>query len=36
VACQWLEQGIEMSVHELQTQPFLEAAARARPVWSQD
>jgi hypothetical protein len=36
VACQWLEQGIEMSVQELQTQPFLEAATRARPVWPQD
>jgi hypothetical protein len=36
VACQWLEQGIEMSVQELETQPFLEAAARAQPVWPQD
>lgn len=33
VACQWLDQGIEMSVQELQTQPFLDAAGRARPIW---
>ena len=33
VACQWLAQGIEMSVQELQTQPFLDAARRARPIW---
>lgn len=33
VACQWLEQGIEMSVQELRTQPILEAASRARPIW---
>ena len=33
VACQWLEQRIEMSIQELHTQPFLEAAARAQPVW---
>jgi hypothetical protein len=36
VACQWLEQGIEMSVQDLQTRPFLEAAARARPIWPRD
>ena len=33
VACQWLEQGIEMSTHDLETDPFREAAARARPIW---
>jgi len=33
VACQWLEHCIEMSIQELQAQPFLEAAARAQPVW---
>jgi hypothetical protein len=33
VACQWLEQGIEMSTHDLDTDPFREAAARAQPIW---
>jgi hypothetical protein len=33
VACQWLEQGIEMSTHDLETDHFREAAARARPIW---
>jgi hypothetical protein len=33
VACQWLEQGIEMSTHDLETDPFREAAARAKPIW---
>jgi len=33
VACQWLEQGIEMSIQELQAQPFVEAASLAQPVW---
>ncbi|HEU4542181.1 MAG TPA: hypothetical protein VFR23_13720 [Jiangellaceae bacterium] len=33
VACQWLEQGIEMSTHDLDTDPFREAAARAKPIW---
>jgi hypothetical protein len=33
VACQWLDQGIDMTVHDLDVQPFLAAAARARSVW---
>lgn len=33
VVCQWLDQDIEMAVHELDAQPFLDAAARAEPVW---
>jgi hypothetical protein len=33
VVCEWLEQDIEMSIHELHAQPFLDAAARAEPVW---
>jgi hypothetical protein len=33
VACQWHEEGIELTVQNLQTQPFLAAAARARPIW---
>jgi hypothetical protein len=36
VACQWLEHGIELSVQELKTQPFLDATARARPIWPDD
>ena len=30
---QWPQQGIEQVVHDLDAQPFLDAAARARPVW---
>lgn len=33
VAFQWLEQGIAMSTQDLETDPFLEAATRAQPVW---
>jgi hypothetical protein len=33
VACQWLEQGIEMSTQDLDTEPFREAVARAQPIW---
>jgi hypothetical protein len=33
VVCQWLDQGIEMSVHDLDAEPFVAAAARAVPVW---
>ncbi|HEX6336908.1 MAG TPA: hypothetical protein VFZ85_08140 [Jiangellaceae bacterium] len=33
VACEWLDQGIEMTIQELHAQPFLEAAPRAQPVW---
>jgi hypothetical protein len=33
IVCQWPDQGIETTVHNLDTQPFLEAAARAQPVW---
>ncbi|PPK97990.1 hypothetical protein CLV92_102141 [Kineococcus xinjiangensis] len=33
VVCQWLDQGIETTVHELDAQPFLNAAARAQPIW---
>ncbi len=33
VVCQWHSQGIEQIAHELDAQLFLNAAARARPVW---
>ncbi len=33
VVCQWPGQGIDLNVHELEAQPFLEAAARADPLW---
>lgn len=33
VVCQWLDQGIELQVQDLEAAPFLEAAARARPAW---
>ena len=33
VVCQWLDQGIEPIVQDLDAQVFLDAAARARPVW---
>ncbi|WP_432498889.1 hypothetical protein [Kineococcus auxinigenes] len=35
VVCQWLDQGIEQSVHELDTEVFLQAAQRAQPLWPQ-
>ncbi|WP_432563984.1 hypothetical protein [Kineococcus sp. SYSU DK003] len=34
--CQWLDQGIEASVHELDAAPLLQAAARAQPLWPTD
>jgi hypothetical protein len=34
--CQWLDQGIDLSVHDLDAQPFLDAAARAVPLWPED
>lgn len=33
VVCQWLDQGIEPTVQDLDAQVFLDAAARARTVW---
>ena len=33
VACQWLEQGIDLTRHDLDATPFLEAATRAQPLW---
>ena len=33
VVCQWLEQGIETTVHRLDAEPLVAAAGRARPVW---
>jgi hypothetical protein len=33
VACQWLDQDIAMTVHDLDTEPCLEAARRAQPLW---
>jgi hypothetical protein len=33
VVCQWLDQGIEITVHDLDAQPFLDAALRATPAW---
>jgi hypothetical protein len=33
VACEWLDQGIELTVTELGAEPFLAAAARAQPLW---
>ena len=33
VVCQWLNQDIAVQVQDLDTAPFLAAAARARPVW---
>jgi hypothetical protein len=33
VVCQWPRQGIATTTHDLDAGPFLEAAARARPVW---
>jgi hypothetical protein len=36
VACQWLAEDIQMSFVELQTQPLLDAAARARSIWPEN
>lgn len=33
VVCQWLDQGIEVHAEDLQSEPFLAAASRARPLW---
>lgn len=33
VVCQWLDQDIDMTVQELDAEPFLKAAQRARPAW---
>ncbi|WP_369069423.1 hypothetical protein [Kineococcus terrestris] len=33
VVLQWPQQGIATTTHDLDAQPFLDAAARARPVW---
>jgi len=33
VVCQWLDQGIDLTVQDLDATPFLEAAGRAQPVW---
>lgn len=33
VACEWPDRGIELTVQDLDAQVFLDAAARARPVW---
>jgi len=33
VVCQWPARGIELSVHDLDAAPFLQAAERAEPVW---
>ncbi len=33
LVCQWLDHDIAQSVQDLQMQPLMEAAARARPVW---
>ncbi len=33
VVCQWPDQGIDLSVQDLDAEPFLAAARRARPAW---
>jgi hypothetical protein len=33
IVVQWPRQGIDATTHELDAQPLLDAAARARPVW---
>lgn len=33
VVCQWLDQDVALTVTELDTQPLLDAAARAHPLW---
>ncbi|PRY09918.1 hypothetical protein [Kineococcus rhizosphaerae] len=33
LTCQWLDQGIDASAHDLDAEPFLQAAARAQPLW---
>lgn len=36
VVCQWHEHDIDLTVQDLDSQPFLDAAGRARPVWTSD
>jgi hypothetical protein len=36
VACQWTDQGIEFTEHDLDAQLILEAAGCARPAWDSD
>jgi hypothetical protein len=36
VVCQWLGQGIELTVHDLDAEPLLEGARRAQPLWPAD
>ena len=33
VVFQWPQQGIETTTHDVDAQPFLDAAARSQPVW---
>lgn len=33
VVCQWLDEGIQVTIQDLDAGPFLAAARRARPVW---
>ena len=33
IVCQWLDQDIDLHVEDMQSEPFLEAANRARPLW---
>lgn len=33
IVCQWPDQGIETTMHDLDAQPFLDAAARSQSVW---
>lgn len=34
VLCQWLQQGIELTVHHIDADAFVEAARRSRPIWA--
>lgn len=34
IACEWLDQGIELSVQEVPLQPILAAAKRAKSIWT--
>lgn len=36
VVCQWLDQGIDTQVQDLDAGPFRDAAARAQPAWLSD
>jgi hypothetical protein len=33
VVCQWPDQGIEATIHDLDAGPFRDAATRAQPLW---